>query len=341
MEMYDTLELIGMFEALDHQPRQFFYRRYFPTVITFETEEIMFDKISSSRRIAPYVHPMVQGRAQAVPGWQTNTFKPAYVKPKAVVTPNMAIKRRPGERVGGGEQSLQQKLNRVIAQILEDHDDQVARREEYMAIEVMRTGKLTVESPEFPKMVVDFGRPNGHTEALTLGDRWGETGVEPLEDLLEWGNMVQAASGVFPTDVVFDPLAAGLFLKNAKLKEIMDNRRQRSGDFELIGTMSGNDAVYIGSIGQFNFYQYQQVYTDDAGANQKMIPDYSVFMSNPQGFEGFATYGAILDVNAMQAMQRFPKMWEQNDPSAVVLMTQAAPLPVTARPEASFYATVR
>lgn len=341
MELYDTLTLLGMFERLDIQPRQFFFKRFFPTVINFETEEIMFDKISSTRRIAPYVSPYVQGRAQALPGITSTTFKPAYVKPKATVTPSMAIKRRPGERIGGGTMSLQQKLNRVMLQILEDHENQIARREEFMAIEIMRTGKLTVESPEFPKMVVDFGRPNGHTTALTSGDRWGETGVKPLADLLEWGNLVHAASGVFPVDVIMDPLAASLLVSDEAVAKIMDNRRQRSGDLELAGTMSGNDAVYIGTIGQFNFYQYQQIYTDDAGASQKMIPDYSVFMTNAQGFEGFATYGAILDVDALTPLHRFPKMWTVDDPSAVILMTQSAPLPVTARPEASFYTTVR
>jgi len=43
----------------------------------------------------------------------------------------------------------------------------------------------------------------------------------------------------------------------------------------------------------------------------------------------------------MAAASRFPKEWTEDDPSAHFLMTQSAPLPLLARPEATFCATVR
>lgn len=342
MNLYDTQSLLGMIDALD-RPRRFIFDTFFSTsTITFETEEILFDKISASRRIAPYVSPLVAGRAQTLRGATATSFRPAYVKPKAAVNPSAALKRRPGERMGG-EMSPIDRLDRILVQELEDQDLQIARREELMSIEILRTGKVAVESPEFPKMVVDFNRPAGHTVPLAGPARWGEADVKPLANIKSWAQTVHNNSGAHPGLVIMDPLAAELLLADADLQKILDNRRQADGVMQLAGAATGAqgvEAVRLGAIGQFEFWQYQQTYKDDAGALQKMMPDYTVLMGSV-GIEGHACYGAIQDVGALQAMQRFPKMWDEKDPSVVMVMTQSAPLPVPARVEASFCATVR
>lgn len=342
MNLYDTTTLLGMVEALD-RPKRFIFDTFFGTAtITFDTEEIMFDKISSSRKIAPYVSPLVAGKPQAIRGSIANSFRPAYVKPKTSVQPSAVLKRRPGERIAG-DMSPADRFDRILIQELEDQDAQIARREELMAIEILRTGKVVVESPEFPKMEVNFGRPNGHTVALTSGDRWGESGVSPIANIRTWAQTVHDGSGAHPNIVVMDPLAAGKFLADTDLKTLLDNRRQADGTMQFAGAVTGAqgvEAVKLGSVGQFEFWQYQQLYKDEAGATQKMMPDHTVIMGS-LGIEGYGCYGAIQDFGALQALDRFPKMWEEKDPSVALLMTQSAPLPVPARVEASFCATVR
>lgn len=342
MDLFDTLELTGMVDALD-TPKQFIFQTFFGTsTITFESEEIMFDKISQSRRIAPYVSPYVPGKPQSLRGAVARTFRPAYVKPKAPISPSAAIKRRPGEPPLG-TLSLQERFNRIVVQELSDQDAQIARREEQMAVEIMRTGKVVVESENFARMEVDFGRPAGHTVALLTTARWGETGVSPLDNIKTWAETVHSGSGTHPGKVIFDPKAAGLFLADDKLTKILDNRRQVSGSFELAGQVTGAqgvEAVFLGSIGQFEFWQYQALYQLDNGTVAKVMPDYTVMMGS-DGVEGHACYGAIMDLESLRATERFPKMWEEKDPSVAMLMTQSAPLPVPARVEASFCATVR
>lgn len=342
MELFDTLELAGMTEALD-TPVKFIFDNFFNTsTITFETEEILFDKVSQSRRIAPYVSPFVPGKPQTLRGGTARTFRPAYVKPKAPISPNAVIKRRPGE-APLGSLSLNERFNRIVLQELADQDAQIARREEQMAVEIMRTGKVIVESEGFPRMEVDYGRPAGHTVALTTTARWGETGVTPYDNIKAWAETVHTNSGTHPGKVIMDPKAAGLFLADESLTKILDNRRQASGSFELGGQVSGAqgvEAVFIGSIGQFEFWQYQAIYQLDNGTLGKVMPDYTVLMGS-SGIEGHACYGAIMDLESMQATERFSKMWIEKDPSVAMLMTQSAPLPVPARVEASFAATVR
>ena len=342
MQLYDTMTLLGMIEALD-RPRRFIFERFFGTAtINFDTQEIMFDKISSSRKIAPYVSPYLPGKAQQIRGSVATSFKPAYVKPKAAIAPGAVMKRRPGERIAG-DMSPEERFDRILVQELEDQEAQIARREELMAIEILRTGKVIVESDDFPRMVVDYGRPAGHTKTLLTTARWGESGVSPFATIKSWAQEVHENSGAHPNVVLMDPLAAGLFLADETLVKVLDNRRQASGRMELGGAVTGAqgvEAVPLGDIGQFEFWQYQQLYKDGAGNTQKMMPDHTVILASI-GIEGYGCYGAIQDLQALRALPRFPKMWVEQDPSVAMAMTHSAPLPVPGRIEASLCATVR
>ena len=58
--------------------------------------------------------------------------------------------------------------------------------------------------------------------------------------------------------------------------------------------------------------------------------------------EGVRCFGAVLDKSAgYQAVDYFPKMWEEEDPSVEYLMTQGAPLMVPSDPNATFMLTVK
>jgi hypothetical protein len=48
-----------------------------------------------------------------------------------------------------------------------------------------------------------------------------------------------------------------------------------------------------------------------------------------------------MEVGNLVAASRYPKEWDEQDPSARFLMTQSAPLPLLGRAEATFAATVR
>lgn len=340
MQLYDTMTLLGMVSAID-RPRPFILDLFFGSTVEFDSEEIMFDKLNSSRRIAPYVSPLVAGKAQTLRGSKAQSFKPAYVKPKAAVNPGAALKRRPGEVIGG-DMSPAERFDRILTQELEDQELQIVRREELMAIEILRTGKLVVESADFPKMEIDFGRATNQTVSLSGATRWGQSGVKPFENIKAWAGTVHDAAGAHPNLVIMGPGAANKFLADEALQKALDNRRQSSGSMDFLGAVTGApgvEAVYLGSTGQFEFWQYQQRYVDDAGSLQSMFPTEGVLMAST-GVEGYRCYGAIKDVNVLQARARFPKMWEEHDPSVMMLMTQSAPLPIPTRIEASLFATV-
>ena len=163
--------------------------------------------------------------------------------------------------------------------------------------------------------------------------------------------MVIADSGFNPSVVIMDPVAEQLFIADASVQSLLNNRVNtpigsdfRIGDIQLAGVLAGavgEEVKYLGQIGEFRIFVYNQTYVDAAGNVQTMIPAGTVIMLSPTGFQGTRCYAAIRDPKAgYRAMSRFPKMWVEEDPPITSIMTQSAPLLVTGWPEASLCANV-
>jgi hypothetical protein len=341
-DTYSTAFLLGAYGVID-RPKPFLYDLFFPLEQQFEKEEVYFDKVQRARRLAPLVSPTVQGKAERLRGYAAQSLTPAYVKPKHIIEPNRMLKRRPGERLLG-EYSPEERRDLIIMDTLQIQDDQITRREEYMACQLLQSGTLTLSDPETgTRTGVDLQRNGAHTVTLSGGTAWGATGVDALDNLRTWASLVQKNSGFHPSVVVFDPLAANKFIKSPGVLQIMQSFRQTTGNIDLGGKVVGgvgSEAKFLGDTGEFQFWVYQQYFTDDAGNVTQFMPDNSVIMGDPIGAQGTRLYGAIQDVRALKAMPRYPKNWISEDPSAEYLMTQSAPLPVLGWVDATFSATV-
>lgn len=342
MDPHSTDELIGMIEALD-RPSAPLLNLFFPDEQTFDTETVYLDQVDAARRLAPFVSPNVAGKPQRQRGFQTRDFRPPYIKPKHALEPGKQLKRRAGERLTG-EMTPMARLEAALVENLQLQDDQITRREEWMASQLLRTGSMTLSGEDYPEMTVDLGRNAAHTITLSGGARWGESGVSPYKTIRTWAATVHKNSGAHPGRVVLDPLAADLLLEDEAFTKILDNRRQMGGEAQLAGVTTGGEGEeikYIGSVGEFDYYQYSNFYTDEDGAVLNMMPDYTVVLGNPKLAAGVRTYGAILDTSTLVPATRFPKEWDEQDPSVRFVMTQSAPLPLLGRPDATFCATVR
>lgn len=338
--MYTTQDLGGVIEALD-RPRSFLLDTFFSEVVTFDTEEIFFDKIPGGVRLAPFVSPLVPGRAAKTKPYQTDVFKPAYVKPKDLVKPATALRRRPGEAVGGA-MSPQERLDAGVADILEIHQRTIIARKEWMAVQALVSGAVTVVGDDYPSTTVSFGRDAALSIALTGGNRWGQAGVVPSDTIETWVDLAQEKSSTPITDIVLEPGALKLLRADDKFTKALDNRRGGEGSIELTMTNAGDtvsQARFLGTIGDLNFWAYQWAYEAEDGTLTKMIPANSV-IGVSRAVEGKQLHGAIQDVSALAAAEFYPKTWIENDPPVLFAMTQSAPLVAPLRPNASFYALV-
>lgn len=337
MDIFSTGVLARVIAELP-APAPFILNSFFTAMQTETSEEIHFDVENGRRRLAPFVAPIVAGKVVQSKGFVTKTFKPAYIKDKRVFDSSRPFKRAIGERIGG-ELSPAQRLQALLATDLQDQLEMLARRQEVMAVEALRTGKVTVKGEQYPTVVVDFGRHADLTVELTAGDRWGETGVDPLEDVQKWSMGVTQHSGAAGNTLIMDVKSWQLFSAAPSVQKLLDRFR---GADKLNATVLGEGGRYMGNIGDFDIWVYAGWYEDpDTGALTPYLPDHTVLITSPD-LEGTRAYGAIKDEESgFQAMPYFSKSWVEKDPAVRLLLLQSAPLPVPYRVNASMSAKVR
>ncbi len=334
MNIYTTAFLNGVVDSL-LRPPSFLLDMFFQNVVTSEQEEIKFDVADGKRRIAPFVHPLKEGKVVEGLGYKTNTFTPAYIKDKRVFDPSKALKRRAGERIGG-DLSNMDRARANLAVALEDQLAMLTRRLEVMAAEVLRTGKATITGEGFPGVVVDFGRAVGHTLTLGAGSKWGDAGVKPLNNLEDWALTVAQASGATVTDVLFTVGAWRKFRENTDAQNAIDTQLGQLANFQIpIASVEGLE--FKGTIGGKRLWVYTGWYVDpQTGTEVAIIQDGWVILVAQNGLLGTRHFGAIRDEQAgFQAREFFSKSWFVEDPPVRFLMMQSAPLVVPYRPNAS------
>lgn len=296
----------------------------------------------SKPRISPFVSPLLPGKVVDGSGYQTKSFKPAYVKDKRRFDANIPYKRVAGETIGGSL-SPAQRYERALATHLKDQLDNLTRREEVMAAEILRTGKVVVSGEGYPAQTVNFGRDDALTKALAGSATWDSSGVNPVDDLEDWAIAIQDKSGVVAKTVVMDPQAWKLFRSNEIVQKYLDIRRGTNNTINIDPQIisESEKARYAGSIGDFAIWVYNDTYIDDKGVICKLLPEKTVLLGSREGLEGTRCYGAIHDEKANWTANRyFTKSWIEEDPSVRWLLLQSAPLVVPYRPNASMCVTV-
>lgn len=340
--LYDTTTLLEVLRV--QKGISPFWLGFFPSQINFETEDIAFDKVNiDDRMLAPFVVPNVQGRAMGIEGYETMAFKPAYLKPKHVVDPNMLIPRQAGEALGTGSMSIEQRRNAVIAEISRRHRVMHENRWEWLAARAIIDGKVVIKGDDYPEKLVDFRRDASLTGVLTGTARWSETTATPLNDLKSKRVSVNSLCGARVSKHIFGADAWDLFSTRVDLRNMMDREKggydvnvslMRDGyeGLEYMGTIQGSNGA-----GRIEAWVNTAKYKDPETGNEEFFLDQKTVVGVSEAVQGVRCFGAIKDKAARyQALSMFPKNWENEDPSVEYLMTQGAPLMVPKQPNATY-----
>ncbi|MFC4699385.1 major capsid protein [Glaciecola siphonariae] len=327
--MLEVVRTVGKFEP-------FLLNVFFPNVITSPDESIHFDSISEDVIMAPFVAPVVAGKVHKERGGKLMSFKPAYLKPKHAVKPSKNLQRRPGESYLGDLTPAQRK-NAAIADYLMRQDKAITYREEWMAAQAVLTGSVTVKGEDYPEQVVDFERSAANNIALTGAAKWDSVDkatYDPTDDLTEWANNASGAINL----IIMGKAAWANFSSFQSVKDKLDTRRGSSSTMETATRDLGMVTSYKGFFGDVEVWVYTGQSTDpETGTKSYYLPENVIILGN-SGYQGVRAYGAIQDVRAndegIVATSRWPKNWQQEDPSVEYIMTQSAPLMVTPDPDA-------
>lgn len=343
-------DLTTMLEVLRTQKTttSFFLDNFFKKTINFDTEDIMFDKVfTDDRKLAPFVVPNVQGRVLGITGYSSKSFKPAYVKPKHVVDPNMVLPRQAGENLATGSLSPEQRYNAVKAEIIRMHKVIMKNRNEWLAAQALQYGQVTIKGEDYPSTLVDFRRDASLTATLVGTARWSQNTGDPLANLKTMKRNVNDKSGAVVTKHIFGADAWDKLTFRVSLKDLMDTRY--GGSETRVTLMSdGLEGVeYMGVIqglngqGRVEAWVDTRKYIDPETNAEAFYMNQNGVLGITEAVDGIQCFGAIKDFEAgFKPLAYFMKNWLNKDPSVEYILSQSAPLMVPKQPDATFYIDV-
>lgn len=322
--------------------------KFFPNIVESDTEEVSIDVEVGLRRLAPFVSPLVEGKLVESRKFQTNSFKPAYIKDKRAPDLRKPIRRQIGERIGGQYSAAEREMLNLQFE-LTDQIDMINRRLEWMAASALQTGTVTVTGEGYETQVVDFGRSSDLTIALSGADKWpetveaGKTNTKPTDNIEDWAQRMLKESGAVATDIVFTTKSWKAFRLDTSVKDsaITFPALSPFGNQINPGTQIKTGAVYKGRWGNYDLWVYNDWFIDPLDGKEKpMIADGSVIMSGAN-LMGTRAFGAIIDPAFNYGPMAYaPKSWLQHDPAQRFIMVQSAPLVIPSRVNASLCAVV-
>lgn len=347
MNIYDTNVLIQVVPNL-MTSQNWLLDKFFPNITESDTEEVSIDVDVGLRRLAPFVSPLVEGKLVESRKFQTNSFKPAYIKDKRAPDLRKSIRRQIGERIGGQYSAAEREMLNLQFE-LTDQIDMINRRLEWMAASALQTGTVTVTGEGYETQVVDFGRSSDLTIALSGADKWpetveaGKTNTKPTDDIEDWSQRMLKESGAVATDIVFTTKSWKAFRLDTSVKDsaITFPALSPFGNQINPGTQIKTGAVYKGRWGNYDLWVYNDWFIDPLDGKEKpMIADGSVIMSGAD-LMGTRAFGAIIDPAFNYGPMAYaPKSWLQHDPAQRFIMVQSAPLVIPSRVNASLCAVV-
>lgn len=323
IDMFSTREMLN---ALEQRvvPRTFLRGTFIRETNVSTAQKIDIDIEKNKRKLAPFVSPMVAGKVISRDGFSTKTVQPAYIKMKRITTAGDVLKRSMGENIYGAK-SPQARAQELLGRDMRDLDDMIVRREEWMVATALFTGKLPVVG-EGVSYEVDFGyEADKHILTLGTGSKWGDSGVDPLADLLEWKRDLGQRSGLTADVAIMGADAMAVFIASLTEKQL---NYMHLSQVKIDPKQLPQGVTYWGRTldSALDLYTYDEWYYDEDTATEKpMVPVNAVLLASTSA-RTIMHYGAILDMEALFAVSRFPKSWIEKDPSARMLLLQSAPL---------------
>lgn len=340
--MYDTNVIIQVVPSL-LRAQKFLLDKFFPNVVISDTEYVSIDVDVGKRRMAPFVSPLVEGKLVEQRRFQTNTFKPPYIKDKRAPDLRKPIRRMIGEKIGGALTGAEREMANLAAEMT-DQIDTLDRRLEWMAAQALQTGTITVSGEGFPTTLIDYGRDASLTVALAGGAKWTTANftagtASAKKDIEAYQQQILKKSGAVCSDLVFTLGSWNAFQQDPDIKAegIIWPGLNKFGNENTLnpGAQIARGAVYKGRWGQYDLWLYNDWFVDDNNVEQPMVVDGQVLISGPD-LLGTRSFGQIIDPAFNYASMPYaPKTWLENDPAQRFLMIQSAPLIIPTRVNAS------
>ncbi len=339
MDNFSSREMVKALEQMK-APKSFFLDTFFRAVETHATDTLDIDTIKGKRRMAGFTRPTAKAAVVDKLGYTYQTFKLPYIKEKMPFDASQFMNRAAGQTVYDNS-TPQERAAAEMGKSLLYLRERIDRREEWMAMKALLTGKTPIKGDDIDAEV-DWKMASDHKVTLTSTAKWdAPTTAVPLTDFRTWRRKIQEDSGQNPDICIMPPDTVELFLACAQVKDYIANSlsRMERGNINTNVAQAANGATFIARIEGVDVYEYVEFFDDpdNAYASTQLMPAKGLLFGSTNA-DCRRHYGVIQDIEAgsrVSAVGRWwPKRWTEPELATEWLMLQSAPLPSLHQPDA-------
>ena len=358
-ELWETSTLLGVFR--DVKPETWYFGQFFTSQMRSTDEWIDFEKLPiRSRKLAPFVKPMGRGHGVFTDKVQGYRFKPANTVVEDAVDPLRPLTFQPGIDASmlhaANRLTPMERVALIKAEMVREFQLAVERRWEWMRAQAIINGTVVCTYKDGAAVTVDFRRDAAHTETLTAGNRWGDSGVSILDHvstIIDTCN--DAEFGGLVSRITMGGAVSAVLRKDEEILKHMDINLKggvHSVDRGILpGGSAGGQKIYKfgeltvggGSGHRIELWVNNETYQDDSGNQARYLANNAIIATaDPASINGYECFGMIVDPDAeYQALPMFPKNFTTGERVKVENVSiESAPLFVPINPNATYKATV-
>ncbi|MEC1744126.1 major capsid protein [Schinkia azotoformans] len=347
MTGYTTKTMLPAVQVMPHVP-SFLRDTFFPRMNdrTFVTESVEFDYKKGRRKMAPFVAPRVGGVTVSRDGFQTKSLKPLRIAPQRIMTIDDISSRGMGENIYSQKTPAQRSLD-LLATDLKELGEEIDRREEWMAAQILFTGKVIAKGYADNTLTtiieeeINYGFDN--FETLSGTDLWTDATSNPYEYLRQIRLNVLKNSGIAPNIAIFGEDAYAAFMKNPTIKELFDKLNIHLGQIQP--SVKSDQVSFVAKLPELNLeiYLYNDWYIDESGNEQPFVPGDKILLGHTE--LGAYVFGAVTQLEQAGNFityegTRVPKFWNDLNADAKMVRLTSRPVPHPNNVDAWFVSTV-
>lgn len=269
IDIYSTRAQLAAIEA---QPREysFLYDTFVTELAPVEDDKAIYDYKKGSRPMAPFVHEGAGGVLMGRDGFSTKEIGFCTIAPERPVQIDDLRGRTFGENILGA-MTPEQREKKLLVQDQMEMRQAIQRRREWMARQVLLTGKLNIfeytnEGRNLnTTLVADYGFTNNYAPT-----KWDQSGADIEGDMQHMFDLVYDGCG-YVDIIVMDPASARAMLANSDYVKQFDGRNIDMGKINTMYKGAGVRFIGWNSDG-VEMYSIAGNFVDDDGTTTAVLP---------------------------------------------------------------------
>jgi len=270
LDIYSTYAQLA---AIEQMPREssFLWDLFVKEEGVVEEDKAFYDYRKGVIQMAPVVHENTGGVVMGRSGYETRMIDFCTIAPERVIEAPQLKNRFFGEKVFGAMTPAQRE-KKMLAQDQVDMRKAIQRRREWMARQLILTGKLEIfkytneGKAKKATLQADFG----FTQRLLPDVACDQTGAKIEDDMMRMTDMVYNGLGEIDI-IVMHPSVASAMRYNSDYIKQHDILRMDTGKIE--STYRGEGVRYLGKNADGkDMYSCSAMFMDDDGQMKSLIP---------------------------------------------------------------------